>query len=412
MMAQQIPLVDYLVLGDDPHLVANECTSCGARFFDRRNACADCEAHRVQEGRRPDHRRGADLHHRDVRRTGDPGALRGGGRRLRGHQRAGQPDQRDPRPRARDHGHEGAPGHRGDRHGRRTAPKRSASASNPWEVEHDGIGIGGAVGPRDPHDQVRQAPRQGPRRPGVRGGAGRAGRRRRDHEGHRRHRRRQPHDGAWRPSGSCSRSSWARPASPSTTCPTPAPPAPPRCGWPAWRSRRARPTWAWPSASRSWPAPGLLAGGSRKSDSNTWTPLGPLRRGGRRRRPHRHRDHAGRLRPDRHGVRPPLRRHQLRALRQDQREEPRPLDAEPAGGLHQEDVARRDHERRHDRLPQHPAHVLGQLRRRGGGRGGVGVQAQDAVARAAEAGGEDLGLHPDHRPLGGGVPDPAQRQRR
>ena len=38
----QIPLVDYLQLGDDPHLVANECTSCGARFFDRRNACASC----------------------------------------------------------------------------------------------------------------------------------------------------------------------------------------------------------------------------------------------------------------------------------------------------------------------------------------------------------------------------------
>jgi uncharacterized protein len=44
MMAQQIPLVDYLQLGDDPHLVANECTSCGARYFDRRNACASCEA--------------------------------------------------------------------------------------------------------------------------------------------------------------------------------------------------------------------------------------------------------------------------------------------------------------------------------------------------------------------------------
>ena len=44
MMAQQIPLVDYLELGSDPHLVANECTSCGARFFDRRNACASCEA--------------------------------------------------------------------------------------------------------------------------------------------------------------------------------------------------------------------------------------------------------------------------------------------------------------------------------------------------------------------------------
>jgi len=42
-MAQQIPLVDYLELGEDPHLVANECTTCGARFFDRRNACAACE---------------------------------------------------------------------------------------------------------------------------------------------------------------------------------------------------------------------------------------------------------------------------------------------------------------------------------------------------------------------------------
>jgi uncharacterized OB-fold protein len=41
-MANQIPLVDYLVLGDAPHLVANECTACGARFFDRRNACASC----------------------------------------------------------------------------------------------------------------------------------------------------------------------------------------------------------------------------------------------------------------------------------------------------------------------------------------------------------------------------------
>ncbi len=49
MMAQQIPLVDYLQLGDDPHLVANECTSCGARFFDRRNACAACEATTFQK---------------------------------------------------------------------------------------------------------------------------------------------------------------------------------------------------------------------------------------------------------------------------------------------------------------------------------------------------------------------------
>ena len=41
-MSNQIPLVEYLVLGDAPHLVANECTACGARYFDRRNACASC----------------------------------------------------------------------------------------------------------------------------------------------------------------------------------------------------------------------------------------------------------------------------------------------------------------------------------------------------------------------------------
>ena len=43
-MSAQIPLVDYLVLDDAPHLVAHECTSCGARYFDRRNACASCFA--------------------------------------------------------------------------------------------------------------------------------------------------------------------------------------------------------------------------------------------------------------------------------------------------------------------------------------------------------------------------------
>src|SRR5262249_47401668 len=42
LMTQQTSLVDYLVLGDDPHLVACECSDCGARFFDRRNACASC----------------------------------------------------------------------------------------------------------------------------------------------------------------------------------------------------------------------------------------------------------------------------------------------------------------------------------------------------------------------------------
>ena len=38
----QVPLVDYLILGDEPHLQASECTSCKARYFDRRNACASC----------------------------------------------------------------------------------------------------------------------------------------------------------------------------------------------------------------------------------------------------------------------------------------------------------------------------------------------------------------------------------
>jgi uncharacterized protein len=41
-VVQQVPLVNYLVLGQNPHLVANECSKCGARFFDRRNACASC----------------------------------------------------------------------------------------------------------------------------------------------------------------------------------------------------------------------------------------------------------------------------------------------------------------------------------------------------------------------------------
>jgi uncharacterized OB-fold protein len=41
-MAKQVPIVNYLVLGDRPHLVAHECEECGAIFFDRRNACAKC----------------------------------------------------------------------------------------------------------------------------------------------------------------------------------------------------------------------------------------------------------------------------------------------------------------------------------------------------------------------------------
>jgi uncharacterized protein len=42
VVTTRVPLTDYLVLDDEPHLVAHACTACGARFFDRRNACAHC----------------------------------------------------------------------------------------------------------------------------------------------------------------------------------------------------------------------------------------------------------------------------------------------------------------------------------------------------------------------------------
>jgi uncharacterized protein len=41
-MTPQVPLVDYLSLGEHPHLVAHECRGCGARYFGRRNGCANC----------------------------------------------------------------------------------------------------------------------------------------------------------------------------------------------------------------------------------------------------------------------------------------------------------------------------------------------------------------------------------
>ncbi|WP_089303445.1 Zn-ribbon domain-containing OB-fold protein [Haloechinothrix alba] len=41
-MPQQIPIVDYLVLSEPPHLEAHACTGCDALYFDRRNACAHC----------------------------------------------------------------------------------------------------------------------------------------------------------------------------------------------------------------------------------------------------------------------------------------------------------------------------------------------------------------------------------
>ncbi len=42
-VTKTVPFVGYLELSSgDPHLVAHECRSCHARFFDRRNLCARC----------------------------------------------------------------------------------------------------------------------------------------------------------------------------------------------------------------------------------------------------------------------------------------------------------------------------------------------------------------------------------
>ena len=41
---KRMAMVEYLKLGDDPHLVAYVCDACGATYFDRRNACAACGA--------------------------------------------------------------------------------------------------------------------------------------------------------------------------------------------------------------------------------------------------------------------------------------------------------------------------------------------------------------------------------
>ncbi len=40
--SNQIPIVDYLVLSPEPHLVAQQCTACRQRYFDHRDACANC----------------------------------------------------------------------------------------------------------------------------------------------------------------------------------------------------------------------------------------------------------------------------------------------------------------------------------------------------------------------------------
>jgi uncharacterized OB-fold protein len=54
-MADQVPVVDYLVLDDGPaHLVGRRCEGCGATYLERRNACARCEGRTFTSARLPD----------------------------------------------------------------------------------------------------------------------------------------------------------------------------------------------------------------------------------------------------------------------------------------------------------------------------------------------------------------------
>jgi uncharacterized protein len=54
-MGKHVPIVDYLVLDDGaPHLVANRCDTCGALYFDRRNACAKCSGRSFSKERLAD----------------------------------------------------------------------------------------------------------------------------------------------------------------------------------------------------------------------------------------------------------------------------------------------------------------------------------------------------------------------
>ena len=50
-MGDRIPIVDYLALEPEAHLQVRECTACGARYFDRRNACASCEGESFRSAR-------------------------------------------------------------------------------------------------------------------------------------------------------------------------------------------------------------------------------------------------------------------------------------------------------------------------------------------------------------------------
>ena len=131
---KQIPLVDYLVLGDDPHLR-------GQRVHDLRRAVLRPPQRVRVVLRRPsssdvdvaDRGRAAGVHDRRLRRAGHPGAVRRRRRRLRRHERARQRHQHRARPRARAARDEGQAGDLRRSAPTTTAPRPSASASSPSE---------------------------------------------------------------------------------------------------------------------------------------------------------------------------------------------------------------------------------------------------------------------------------------
>jgi uncharacterized OB-fold protein len=41
-LSASVPVISALALEPEPHLVAQECVACGARFLNRRTACASC----------------------------------------------------------------------------------------------------------------------------------------------------------------------------------------------------------------------------------------------------------------------------------------------------------------------------------------------------------------------------------
>jgi uncharacterized OB-fold protein len=52
-MTTAVPIVRALRLEPEPHLVANACTACGAKFLGRRAACASCFNESFEEAALP-----------------------------------------------------------------------------------------------------------------------------------------------------------------------------------------------------------------------------------------------------------------------------------------------------------------------------------------------------------------------